>query len=178
MKVETTAIDGVLLFTPPPHGDERGWFSRTWDVDVAAEHGIGEFVQDSQSRSRRGVIRGLHVRAGGGEAKYVRCASGAMVDVVIDLRRDSPTFLARVMVQLDDENHRGIYIPRGCAHGWQALTEPADVCYRIDAPHDPSEDVSIRWDDPDLAVPWPDPAGFVGDKDRVAGTLAEALARL
>lgn len=180
MQVETTAIDGVLVFTPTPFRDARGYFTRTFDAAIAREHGIDPdaFVQDSQSRSHQGVIRGMHVRAGRGEAKYVRCSFGSMVDFVVDLRASSPTFRALVALPLDDVTHRGVYIPPGCAHGWQARSEPADVCYRIDRAHDPSEDVSIRWDDPDLAVPWPDPAGVVSDNDRAAGTLAQALERL
>lgn len=180
MEVTTTAIEGLLLFTPQPHHDERGWFSRTFDTEVARAHGIDPdaFVQDSQSRSHRGVIRGMHVRAGRGEAKYVRCASGRVLDVVVDLRVDSPTYLVQQTFELDDVTHTAIYLPPHCAHGWQALSEPADVCYRIDRPHDPSEDVSIRYDDPDLAIAWPDPRGLVGARDLAAGTLAEALAAL
>lgn len=180
MDVTTTSVEGLLVFTPTIHADARGYFTRTFDSAVAAAHGVDplSFVQDSQSRSHRGVIRGMHVRAGRGEAKYVRCAFGSIVDVVVDLRASSPTYLNREMIPLDDVAHRAVYIPAGCAHGWQALSEPADVCYRIDREHDPSEDVSIRFDDPTLAIPWPDPDGTVSDRDRAAGTLAEALVRL
>lgn len=180
MDVAPTSIDGVLIFTPTPFRDARGYFTRTFDSDVARAHGIDPdaFVQDSQSRSHLGVIRGMHVRAGRGEGKYVRCAHGSMLDIVIDLRRDSPTFLARELIPLDDVSHRGVFIPPGCAHGWQALSEPTDVCYRIDRAHDPSEDVSIRFDDPALAIPWPDPTGVLSASDLAAGTLADALARL
>lgn len=180
MEVRRTSVDGLLVFTPTVHPDARGFFTRTFDTGIAAAHGVdpASFVQDSQSRSHRGVIRGMHVRAGLGEAKYVRCSFGSIVDVVVDLRESSATFLHRELIPLDDVAHRAVFIPAGCAHGWQALTEPADVCYRIDRPHDPGEDVSIRFDDPALAIPWPDPAGTVGERDRAAGTLAEALARL
>ncbi len=180
MRVDTTSVDGLLVFTPTPHPDDRGFFTRTFDADLAREHGIDpeSFLQDSQSRSHLGVIRGMHLRVGSGEAKYVRCASGAMFDVVVDLRPGSPTFLAQEHVTLDDTTHRAVYIPAGCAHGWQALAEPTDACYRIDQRHDPSEDVSIRYDDPQLAIPWPDPRGFVSAKDLTAPSLAEVLARL
>ena len=120
----------------------------------------------------------MHVRAGRGEAKYVRCASGAMFDVVVDLRAGSPTFRATATFRLDSGLHQAIYLPPGCAHGWQSLSEPAEVCYRIDREHDPSEDVSIRYDDPDLAIAWPEPITLVSDRDLAAGTLDAALTRL
>lgn len=176
MYVQTTDLAGVLIFEPTPFVDERGWFSRTFEASVAADAGIdpGSFVQDSQSRSHRGVIRGLHVRAGRGEAKLVRCSYGSIYDVVVDLRPDSATFHKWIALSLTDETHRSIYIPAGCAHGWQALTEPADVHYRIDREHDPTEDVTIRFDDPELGIPWPLPATVVSERDRNAPSLRES----
>lgn len=180
MQVERDAIDGVVVFTPVPHHDERGFFSRTFDAAVAREAGIdpAAFVQDSQSRSHRGVVRGLHLRTGAGEAKLVRCASGAVFDVVVDLRPSSPTFLTVSTFRLDDQTHRSVYVPAGCGHGWQALTEPADVCYRIDREHDPAEDLTVAWDDPELAVPWPEPVTTMSDRDRGAPPLAAVRGRL
>jgi dTDP-4-dehydrorhamnose 3,5-epimerase len=174
MQVQTTELAGVLIFQPSPFVDERGWFSRTFDTAVAANAGIGPFLQDSQSRSHRGVIRGLHLRAGRGEAKLVRCSYGEIYDVVVDLRPDSATYRTWISVSLRDEWHRSIYIPAGCAHGWQALTEPADVHYRIDREHDPTEDVTIRYDDPELGIPWPLPATVVSERDRSAPSLRES----
>jgi dTDP-4-dehydrorhamnose 3,5-epimerase len=179
MRVVTTELDGVLLFEPAPHRDARGFFSRTSDNAVLAEAGIDPtFPQESQSRSVRGVIRGMHGRTGRGEAKLVRCAHGAVHDVVVDVRPDSPTFGRRLSVTLDDESMRSIYIPRGFLHGFQALTDVADTCYRIDAVHDPSEDVSVRFDDPDLAIPWPLPPAMVSDRDRSAPSWREFCDRL
>jgi dTDP-4-dehydrorhamnose 3,5-epimerase len=179
MRVVTTELDGVLLFEPAPHRDARGFFSRTSDNAVLAEAGIDPtFPQDSQSRSVRGVIRGMHGRTGRGEAKLVRCAHGAVHDVVVDVRPDSPTFGRRLSVTLDDESMRSIYIPRGFLHGFQALTDVADTCYRIDAVHDPSEDVSVAFADPDLAIPWPLPPALVSDRDRAAPSWREFCARL
>ena len=131
-------------------------------------------MQDSQSRSARGVVRGMHGRRGGGEAKLVRCAHGAIHDVVVDARAGSPTFGQMAAFRLDDENLHTLYIPRGFLHGFQALTDTADTCYRIDAPHDPSEDVSVAFDDPELAIAWPLPPSMVSDRDRAAGSWAEA----
>ena len=178
MQVTTTDIPGVLILTPAPHSDERGFFTRTFDVDVARAAGLDPyaFVQDSLSRSHQGVVRGLHLRPGKGEAKLVRCSYGAIFDVVVDLRPGSPTFGRWESYDLTGENQVSIYIPRGCAHGFQALTEPADTSYRIDRAHDPAEDVTIAYDDPDLAIPWPLPVTLVSDRDRRAHKLAQVLA--
>jgi dTDP-4-dehydrorhamnose 3,5-epimerase len=175
MRWSTTRIPGVLEFTPTPHVDDRGFFSRTFDADVAREAGIdpGGFVQDSMSRSRRGVVRGLHVRVGAGESKLVRCSSGQVFDVVVDLRPDSPTHLEWLSVVLDGERQNSVYIPAGCAHGFQALTEPADTAYRIDRAHDPREDLTIAHDDPELAVPWPLPVSARSRSDAAALPLAQ-----
>ncbi len=170
-------VTGALLFRPAPHTDERGFFSRTFDADIMRAAGIDPcaFVQDSVSRSAHGVVRGLHVRSGAGEAKLVRCSYGAIFDVIVDLRPDSPTFGNWESFDLRDTPQISVYVPAGCAHGFQALTDPADVSYRIDRPHDPTEDVSIAFDDPDLAVPWPRPASVRSARDRAALSLADAL---
>jgi dTDP-4-dehydrorhamnose 3,5-epimerase len=136
------------------------------------------FVQDSLSRSVRGVVRGLHIRSGAGEAKLVRCSYGAIFDVIVDLRPDSPTYRNWESFELRDEEQVSLYIPAGCAHGFQALTDPADVAYRIDRPHDPSEDVSIAFDDPELAIPWPLPVTVMSARDRIAASLEAAIRHL
>lgn len=169
-------IDGALLFRPEPHVDERGFFCRTFDADVVRAAGLdpAAFIQHSQSRSVRGVVRGLHVRRGDGEAKLVRCAFGAIFDVVVDLRPASPTYRNWESFELRDDTQVSLYVPAGCAHGFQALTEIADVSYMIDRAHDPSEDVSIAFDDPDLAIPWPLPVTMTSSRDRLAPPLADA----
>lgn len=180
MRVIDAAIDGLVLFEPTPHRDERGYFTRTLDVEVLAAVGIDptSFKQENQSRSYQGVVRGLHGRSGAGEAKLVRCANGAVLDVVIDARPGSPSFGQIATFLLDDQVHRQLYIPRGFLHGFQALTAVTDVCYRIDAIHDPSEDLSVRYDDPELAVPWPAPVTVVSERDRTAGSWAELRSKL
>ena len=167
-------IDGALLFRPQPHVDERGFFSRTFDAEVVRAAGLDPagFVQDSLSRSARGVIRGLHLRRGNGEAKLVRCSSGAVFDVVVDLRAGSPTYGRWERFELRDDEQLSLYVPAGCAHGFQALTGPADVAYRIDRPHDPAEDVTIAFDDPELAIPWPLPPTLLSARDQAAPSLA------
>jgi dTDP-4-dehydrorhamnose 3,5-epimerase len=170
-------IADALLFRPSPHRDERGFFCRTFDADVMREAGIdpSSFVQDSLSRSARGVVRGLHVRRGDGEAKLVRCSYGTIFDVVVDLRPASPTFGGWESFELRDDEQVTLYVPAGCAHGFQALTDPADVSYRIDRAHDPTQDVSIAFDDPELAIPWPLPATVRSPRDQLAPSLAIAL---
>ncbi|MEN8651550.1 dTDP-4-dehydrorhamnose 3,5-epimerase family protein [Streptomyces sp. 21So2-11] len=173
------AIVGAYLFEPTPYADERGFFCRTFDADVVRSVGLdpGTFIQDSVSRSARGVLRGLHLRSGAGEAKLVRCSYGRVFDVVVDLRTDSPTYRNRAFFELSDETQATLYVPAGCGHGFQALTETADVSYRIDRPHDPAEDVTIAFDDPELAIPWPLPVTSMSQRDREAPRFAEVLQR-
>ncbi|MEU6973709.1 dTDP-4-dehydrorhamnose 3,5-epimerase [Kitasatospora aureofaciens] len=173
------AIAGAYLFEPTPYADERGFFCRTFDADVLRSVGLdpNAFVQHSLSRSVRGVLRGLHLRSGAGEAKLVRCSYGRVFDVVVDLRPHSPTYRGRAFFELSGDTQASVYVPAGCAHGFQALTGTADVSYRIDRPHDPAEDVTIAFDDPELAIPWPLPATSMSERDRKAPSLAEALSQ-
>jgi dTDP-4-dehydrorhamnose 3,5-epimerase len=172
---QINGIFGVLLFRPQPHVDERGFFSRTFDANITRTAGIDPtaFAQDSISRSKRGVLRGMHLRRGAGESKLVRCSYGAIFDVIIDLRPESPTYGNWESFELRDEEQLTLYIPAGCAHGFQALTDPADVTYRIDQPHDPTEDVTIAFDDPELAIPWPLPVTIISQRDKNASSLAD-----
>ncbi|MFC7404472.1 glutamate-1-semialdehyde 2,1-aminomutase [Georgenia alba] len=181
MEITTTELDGVLLLTPAVHRDDRGLFTRTFDAAAAAEHGIhpGPDCQDSQSRSEPGVIRGLHGRRGDGEAKLVRCARGRILDVVVDARPGSATFGRHLAVELDDVSMRALWIPAGMLHGFQVLSDgPADVCYRIDRPHDPGEDVAVCHDDPELAIPWRPGTARLSPRDAAAGSWSELVAAL
>jgi dTDP-4-dehydrorhamnose 3,5-epimerase len=175
MEVRTTSIEGVMVFVPTPHHDDRGLFIRTFDASIAVGHGVdaATFVQDSQSRSRYGALRGLHGRSGQGESKLVRCARGAVHDVIVDARPDSPTFGKHETFRLDDEQFWHLYVPAGLLHGFQVLTEQADVCYRIDRPHDPEEDLAVRYDDPDLGIAWPEHVTAISDRDAAAGSWEE-----
>lgn len=182
MRIEEATLAGVLVLVNEPHHDHRGFFSRTFDADLFDQHlGAGvsaSFVQDSQSRSGQGVLRGMHGRSGGGEAKLVRCARGAVHDVLVDIRRDSPTFGRTEAFLLDDISFRHLYIPPGFLHGFQALTPEADVCYRIDRPHDPKEDLSVNPNDPELALAWPQPVTQISARDAAAGSWSDLLAKL
>jgi dTDP-4-dehydrorhamnose 3,5-epimerase len=170
-------IAGALLFRPTPHLDQRGFFCRTFDAEIMRAVGLDPcgFAQGNLSRSSRGVIRGLHVRRGKGEAKLVRCSYGAIFDVIVDLRPTSPTFRNWESFDLRDDEQVSLYVPAGCAHGLQAITEIADVTYSIDSAHDPAEDVSIAFDDPELAIPWPLPVTAMSQRDRDAPPLAVAI---
>jgi dTDP-4-dehydrorhamnose 3,5-epimerase len=175
--VPVPEIEGAYLFEPTPHADQRGFFSRTFDRDVVASVGIDPdgFVQDSLSRSRKGVVRGMHLRGGAGEAKLVRCSHGAIFDVVVDLRPDSPTFRNIKTFELSGDTQVSVYIPAGCAHGFQSLTDPSDVSYRIDRTHNPNEDITISYKDPELDISWPLSVTMVSDRDERAPALGEAL---
>lgn len=174
------AIAGAYLFEPTPFVDERGFFCRTFDRDVIRSVGIdpNTFVQDSISRSKKGVLRGLHLRSGDGEAKLVRCSYGAVFDVIVDLRPTSPTYRNHECFLLSDETQASVYVPAGCAHGFQALSDVADVSYRIDRAHDPAEDVTIAYDDVDLAIPWPLPVTLISARDRQGMSLAHVVGSL
>ncbi|AKK26604.1 dTDP-4-dehydrorhamnose 3,5-epimerase [Mycobacterium sp. EPa45] len=183
MEIKQTDIAGLLVLVPQPFFDDRGFFTRTFDADVFDNHlgapGLSaSFIQDSQSRSVRGTIRGMHGRSGHGESKLIRCANGAVHDVVVDIRRQSPTFGQQASVVLDDTDFRHLFVPRGFLHGFQALTPTADVCYRIDRPHDPGEDLAVAFDDPDLAIAWPIAPTAVSARDRAAGSWRDLVSQL
>jgi dTDP-4-dehydrorhamnose 3,5-epimerase len=145
-------------------------------ADAGMDHAA--MVEENHSRSRRGVLRGLHTRAELREAKLIRVAHGQVFDVVADLRPGSPTFLQWRGFVLDDVAHLQLRIPAGCAHGFQALSEVADVCYKVDAAYDPALDVTIAWDDPELAVAWPLADPVLSDRDRRAPRLAAVRGQL
>jgi dTDP-4-dehydrorhamnose 3,5-epimerase len=180
VEVHEGAIEGVRVFVPTPHRDDRGLFTRTFDTAIGAAHGVdlGPEAQDSQSRSRRGTVRGMHTRRGRGEAKLVRAAHGAVFDVLVDARPGSPTFGRVETFLLDDEEFRHLYVPPGLLHGFQALTDVADVCYRIDRPHAPGEDLGVAYDDPDLGIAWPEPVTAISERDRTAGSWQDLVAAL
>lgn len=182
MRFERTRFAGVVLLVPQPIRDGRGLFTRTFDAQTFDEFmGAGAsaaFTQDSQSRSVQGVVRGMHGRSGRGEAKLVRCAHGAVFDVVVDIRRGSPTFGMQEAFRLNDSDFHHLYIPAGFLHGFQVLTPTADVCYRIDRPHDPTEDISVNPYDADLAIAWPQAVSAISDRDAHAGSWRDLVAGL
>jgi dTDP-4-dehydrorhamnose 3,5-epimerase len=170
-----TKLDGPILIEPAVHGDARGFFVETYRRDQWAALGIhDDFVQDNYSRSRRGVVRGIHFQLPPGQAKLVRCSRGAIFDVVVDLRRGSPTFAQWESCELSDENHRQLYIPVGFGHGFCALSEVADVAYKVSSYYDAKIERGIAWDDPDVGIEWPASLDLsVSERDMTAPHLAE-----
>jgi len=174
VRVLPGVLAGTIVFEPVLHPDECGWTTRTLDAEVIQAAGLDprSLVQEYQSRSSRGMVRGLHVRTDGGEGRLVRCASGAVVDVSVDLRPTSPTYRSWMTVVLDDADHRSVWLPPGLAHGHQALSTLADVCCRVNRVHQPEYEVAIKYDDPELAIPWPLRVTGLARRDRDALPLA------
>ncbi|MFR1987943.1 MAG: dTDP-4-dehydrorhamnose 3,5-epimerase [Prevotellamassilia sp.] len=158
MNYIATSIPDVWILEPRVFEDARGYFMETWreeDFNRAMGHEV-HFVQDNQSMSSRGVLRGLHYQKGdASQAKLVRVLQGAVVDVAVDLRQDSPTFGQHVLVELSAENKRQLFIPRGFAHGFQVLSETAVFTYKVDNRYAPETECSIRYDDPTIGIQWP-----------------------
>jgi dTDP-4-dehydrorhamnose 3,5-epimerase len=151
-----TRLEGPMLVKPVIHGDERGFFHESYRRNVYAELGIpDEFVQDNHSRSRRGIVRGMHFQVGHGAAKLVSCARGAILDVVVDIRRGSPTFSEWEAFELTDENLHKLYCPIGFAHGFCVLSERADVMYKQAPYYEVRLERGIAYNDPDVAIAWP-----------------------
>lgn len=163
------------MIEPAPIADPRGFFVRTMSADVLEAAGVDprSFVQENQSRSRYGTLRGLHMRKTLSESKIARCARGAIFEVVVDLRPWSSTFGQWQQFVLDDEAHRQVFVPAGCAHGFQVVSDWADVCYKHDAYYAPELEAALAWNDPELAVPWPLADPILSDRDQTAPFLAE-----
>ena len=172
--VNATSIDGVVVLRPTPSIDDRGFFTRTLDVTWLDDAGVDpHFVQHNQSRSGHAVLRGLHVRAGHGETKLVRCAHGRIVDHVVDTRPWSSTFGRSERFVLDDVDHVHLVLPPFVAHGFQVVSDVADVCYLHSRPYAVGDDVAIAWNDPDLALVWPILPPVISDRDAGAPSLAD-----
>jgi dTDP-4-dehydrorhamnose 3,5-epimerase len=174
-----TKLEGPILIEPVVHGDERGFFLETYRKSRYAELGIhDDFVQDNHSRSRHGVVRGMHFQLGRGMSKLVRCARGAILDVVVDVRRGSPAFGHWEAVELNDDNHLQLYCPIGFAHGFCVLSEVADVVYKVSTYYDPDTESGFRYDDPAVGIEWPAIDLTPSQRDSTAPTLAEIASRL
>ena len=181
MRFHTTAIADVLIFEPKVFGDARGFFMESYNQRAFAEAtGLEiDFVQDNHSRSRKGVLRGLHYQIQQPQGKLVRVTSGAVFDVAVDVRRSSPTFGRWVGVELTAENHRQLWVPAGMAHGFVVLSESADFLYKTTDYYAPEHERSIAWDDPAIGIAWPlaalgISAPLLSAKDRAGVALAQA----
>ncbi len=163
-----TALPGVLIVDTEPIGDDRGSFAHLWNEEEFAARGlVSRFGDLSVSSNRRqGTLRGMHYQAPPfAETKLVRCIRGAIYDVAVDLRHDSPTFRRWTAVELSADNRRALYIPAGCAHGFQTLTDEAEVLYLIDAPYSPEHGRGVRWNDPAFGIEWPDAERSMNARD-------------
>jgi dTDP-4-dehydrorhamnose 3,5-epimerase len=164
-----TQLDGARLIEIEPREDERGFFARTWCREELAAQGLDtEIAQESLSvNRRRGTVRGLHFqRSPHEETKIVRCARGAVFDVIVDLRPRSPTYLRWQGFELTAENRRALYVPKGFAHGFQTLTDDAEVAYQISVFYAPQAGGGYRYDDPAFGIVWPLPVAVIGERDR------------
>jgi dTDP-4-dehydrorhamnose 3,5-epimerase len=177
----TTRLDGPVLLAPAVHGDERGFFIETFREETWSAEGVDTaFVQDNHSRSRYGVIRGLHFQVDPPAAKLVRCARGAIADVLVDIRPRSATYGRWEAYELSDQNLRILYAPPGFAHGFAVLSEVADVLYKQSAEWTAHADRGIAVDDPGIGIEWPIPPAdrILSDRDRAAPRLADLEATL
>jgi dTDP-4-dehydrorhamnose 3,5-epimerase len=171
-----TRLDGLVLLEPVAHGDERGFFLETYRRDSYQQLGIDvDFVQDNHSRSRHGTLRAFHFQLEPGQAKLIRAARGMIYDVVVDLRRKSPTFGQHEAFELTDGNHRQLYVPVGFGHGFCVTSEVADVTYKVSSYYDPATERGIAFDDPALGVTWPVDEPLVSERDRTNPKLAEIV---
>lgn len=174
MEALGTRLEGLVLIQPRVFGDQRGFFAETYRANVFSELGVTDtFVQDNHSRSGLGVVRGMHYSVGEGQAKLVGCARGAILDVVVDIRRGSPTFGEWEAHRLDDEARHQLYVPIGFAHGFCVTSEVADVVYRCSAYYDPAVEQGFAYDDPEVGIEWPELELVVSERDVGAPPLSE-----
>ncbi len=164
-----TRIAGVWILEPERRVDERGFFARTWCQQEFATHGLNPRIEQcgTSFNPRAGTLRGLHYQAAPHqEAKLVRCTRGAIYDVVVDLRDDSSTRQHWLAEELSDDNHRMLYVPEGCAHGFLTLAPNSEVFYQMSMAHHPESSRGVRWDDPTLAIRWPAAVQVISERDR------------
>lgn len=178
--VETCEIEGLKVITPQLFPDARGYFMETYNYHDFSEAGIDQnFVQDNQSASRRGVLRGLHFQKNFPQDKLVRVVRGEVYDVAVDLREGSATFGKWFGVVLSAENHRQFFIPRNFAHGFLVLSDEAEFCYKVTDFYHPNDEGGLMWNDPEIGIQWPKPGDaepILSDKDRAHPSLAEYCA--
>lgn len=177
MIVEKTDVLDVYILEPQVFGDERGWFIESWSKKKMQKAGFDyEFVQDNHSYSaQKGTLRGLHFQKGEwAQAKLVRCARGAVLDVIVDLRKGSPTYKKWVAVELSEQNKKQLLIPKGFLHGFLTLTDDVEFLYKADAYYHAQADRNILWNDPELGIEWGIENPILSEKDRIAPRLSES----
>lgn len=176
MKLYETSLPGVIIIEPKVYGDTRGFFFETFQYEKYKQHGITKpFVQDNISRSVKGVLRGLHYQMEQPQGKLVSVFRGAVFDVAVDIRLGSPTFGHWVGVELNDENHRQLYIPEGFAHGFAVLSDEVDFFYKCTDYYQPASERGVRWNDPNIGIQWPVKDPILSDKDSHYPCLNQVL---
>lgn len=174
MKVVPTGLPGLFVIEPTVHGDARGYFVETFRADALAAAGLSAtFVQDNESLSRRGILRGLHFQEPNPQVKLARVVRGEVFDAVVDMRKGSPTFGRSYATTLSAENHRQLWIPAGFAHGFQTISEEAVFLYKCSAYYAPSDERGIAWNDPALGITWPLADPTLSARDRAHPRLAD-----
>lgn len=176
MKIAKTKLEGVVIIEPEVFGDNRGFFMESWNKNKMAEAGLDyDFVQDNHSKSTvKGTLRGIHFQKGDkAQAKLVRCVKGAVLDVAVDLRKNSPTFKQWVGVELSEENKKQLLIPRGFGHGFVTLTDDVEFLYKADNYYAPEADAGVRWNDPEIGVEWGIENPILSEKDKKNPFLKE-----
>lgn len=167
MNVLKTKLSGLVIIEPKVFGDSRGFFKEIYHLPRYKEFGIDvEFIQDNYSRSERGVLRGLHFQKAKPQGKLIQCLRGEILDVVVDIDRNSNTYGLYESFKLSDENHRQVYVPPGYAHGFCVLSEIADISYKCSEVYDPQDEGGIAWNDPDVGIDWPISEPNLSAKDR------------
>lgn len=177
MKISKTPLPGILIFEPTIHGDERGYFMETWRQSWFEEQDLNQrFVQDNQSKSSKGILRGLHYQIKHPQGKLARVVSGEVYDVAVDLRRSSPHFGKWYGIILSGENKKQLWIPPGFAHGFYVISETAELLYKCTDYYHPEDEFSLCWDDKVIGIAWPRLASppLLSNKDRNANSLSEA----
>jgi dTDP-4-dehydrorhamnose 3,5-epimerase len=174
IKIKKARLDGILVLEPKIFQDNRGMFLESYSKRNYQEAGVREeFVQDNHSVSQKGTLRGLHYQAGKGQAKLVRVTQGEVFDVVVDIRKESPTFGQWEGIIISAENFKQVYIPVGFAHGFYVLSQRAEFLYKCSEYYSPKEERGVRWNDPDIAIDWPDENPILSDKDKCLPFLRE-----
>ncbi|MEI6101082.1 MAG: dTDP-4-dehydrorhamnose 3,5-epimerase [Eubacteriales bacterium] len=177
MLVEKTDIDGLYVLSPKVYGDNRGWFTETYSKRKLQEEGLAaDFVQDNHSFSaQKGTLRGLHFQINPmSQIKLIRCSRGAVRDIVVDLRKNSPTYKKWFSIELTEENQKQLWIPKGFAHGFLAIQENCEIQYKVDAYYSPEHDRSVRYDDPEIGIDWEVAEPILSKKDLDAPLLSES----
>jgi dTDP-4-dehydrorhamnose 3,5-epimerase len=175
MQIEETDIPGVLVVSPKVFGDERGFFLESYNKKVFQQAGIEpEFIQDNHSKSTRGVVRGLHYQKKFPQGKLIRVIQGEVLDVIVDIRKGSPTFSRWISILLSAENKKQVWIPGGLAHGFAVISETVELCYKATDYYHPEDEAGIRWNDPQLSINWQVQNPLLSEKDRQLPLLDEA----